>query len=109
MSVPMSAGERLFIEEFRAGVRADQLRGRPARKRKPKVATRTRDVRLRYLARRLHALGERPLFEFLKELEAGADLRARLERYARLDPELIRSLGGDQFAVGVIDGGRSCR
>jgi hypothetical protein len=40
-------------------------------------------VRLRYLARRLHALGPAPLAHFLNELAHGADLRASLEEYAR--------------------------
>ena len=30
-------------------------------------------ARLRHLARRLHALGERPLYELMRELVAGAD------------------------------------
>jgi hypothetical protein len=102
MSVPMSAGEAFFIEEFLAGLPATSDQAP-----EPKPKTRA-DARLRYLARRLHALGERPLFEFLRELEGGAGLRARLERYARLDPEFIRSLGGDTFSVAVIDGGRTC-
>jgi hypothetical protein len=56
-------------------------------------------VRLQYLARRLHALGERPLFEFLTELERGADLHNALERYACLAPlaEFIASSGGDRL------------
>jgi hypothetical protein len=42
-------------------------------------------ARLRRLAERLHALGPRPLFEFLREIVAGADPMARLERYAELE------------------------
>jgi hypothetical protein len=38
--------------------------------------------RFRLLARRLHDLGPRPLYEFLRELERGADLAAQLELYA---------------------------
>jgi len=59
-------------------------------------------VRLEYLARRLHALGERPLFEFLNELERGAELRASLERYATLPADFIRGYGGDRFAMPFI-------
>jgi hypothetical protein len=65
-------------------------------------------VRLQYLARRLHALGERPLFEFLTEIERGADLLPTLERYAALSPNFIREHGGDRFAkprLVVTDGG----
>jgi hypothetical protein len=66
-----------------------------------------RRVRLQYLARRLHGLGERPLFHFLDEVERGADLRPHLERYAALPADFIKANGGDKFApiVRVIDGG----
>jgi hypothetical protein len=66
-----------------------------------------RRVRLQYLARRLHGLGERPLFHFLDEVERGADLRPHLERYAALPAAFIKANGGDKFApiVRVIDGG----
>ena len=42
--------------------------------------------RLQRLARQIHALGERPLYECLLELERGADLLPTLERYGRLAP-----------------------
>jgi hypothetical protein len=66
-----------------------------------------RRVRLQYLARRLHGLGERPLFHFLDEVERGADLRSHLERYAALPAASIKANGGDKFApiIRVIDGG----
>jgi len=57
--------------------------------------------RLRLLAARLHALGPRPLFELLRELDAGADLGSRLERYARLDPHLVHLLGADSLFPAV--------
>jgi hypothetical protein len=50
-------------------------------------------LRLQFLAARLHALG--PLFHFLGEIEAGADVRGTLEEYAALPAEFIRTLGGD--------------
>jgi hypothetical protein len=53
------------------------------------------DARLRYLAGRIHALGERPLYELLRELDAGADLRLTLETYAALPREFIAVMGGD--------------
>jgi hypothetical protein len=64
-------------------------------------------VRLQYLARRLHGLGERPLFHFLDEVERGAALCPHLERYAALPAAFIKVNGGDKFApiVRVIDGG----
>lgn len=52
------------------------------------------DARLKYLTRRLHALGERPLYEMLREVIGGADLAQRLEVYARIDPAVLAALGG---------------
>jgi hypothetical protein len=61
-----------------------------------------RQLRRRYLAQRIHALGARVLLELVEELdrhhELGADLDRRLERYASLDPALLRALGADHFA-----------
>jgi hypothetical protein len=59
-------------------------------------------IRLQYLARRLHALGPKPLFHFLAELESGAPLRPHLEEYATLPRDLINAYGGDQFAPDVF-------
>jgi len=65
-------------------------------------------VRLQNLAKYLHALGERPLFHFIDEVERGYPLRAHLEAYARLDPHVVALLGGSHFGapVFVIEGGR---
>jgi hypothetical protein len=66
-------------------------------------------ARLRHLARQLHRLGERPLFEFLAELDAGADFWPRLEAYAALEPyqPFIQELDGDQLPrLKTIGGGR---
>jgi hypothetical protein len=68
------------------------------------------DLRLRRLASALHALGPRPIYEFLKEIEAGADVRARLEAYARLPAAFVRANGGDKFppvAYAVVGGRRN--
>jgi hypothetical protein len=54
-------------------------------------------TRLACLARKIHRLGERPLFELFVELAAGALLVKRLEVYARLDPDFIAALGGDRL------------
>jgi hypothetical protein len=56
-------------------------------------------ARLRFLAGQLHRLGERPLYEFLREIEAGAPLHERLERYAELWPlrSFIQTWGGDRL------------
>lgn len=40
--------------------------------------------RLGHLARTIHALGERPLFELFRELAKGAPVVGRLEKYASL-------------------------
>jgi hypothetical protein len=65
-------------------------------------------ARLQHLARRLHALGPRPLFHYLDEVECGRDSREHLEAYARLDPHVVALLGGSHFGapVFVIEGGR---
>jgi hypothetical protein len=68
----------------------------------------TARLRLQRLAEALHALGPKPLFHFLNELERGADLRLSLEEYAALPGDLIECYGGDRFAPGlhVISGVR---
>jgi hypothetical protein len=53
-------------------------------------------------AARLHALGERPLFELFRELLAGADVASRLEAYARIDVDIYAAV-----ASLAIDGGRA--
>jgi hypothetical protein len=56
--------------------------------------------RLRHLASGLHRLGARGLYEFLREIEGGADLRERLERYVRLERDygdFVRAMGGDRL------------
>jgi hypothetical protein len=65
-------------------------------------------LRLQYLAHRLHALGERPLHEFLIEIQNGAELLPTLEAYSRLDGNFIKQLGGDKLGdrFALIDGGR---
>jgi hypothetical protein len=52
-------------------------------------------LRLRCLAPKIHALGVRPLFEYLCEIAGGADPICRAEAYGRLDPDTVRALGGD--------------
>jgi hypothetical protein len=65
------------------------------------------DLHLRRLACALHALGPRPIYEFLVEVESGADIRTRLEAYARIPADFVRANGGDQFppVVFAVDGG----
>jgi hypothetical protein len=64
-------------------------------------------LRLQFLAGRLHALGPRPLFHFLDDLERGADMWSILEVYGRLPAEFIKANGGDKFLEPfAIRGGR---
>jgi hypothetical protein len=66
-------------------------------------------VRLTYLAGCLHSLGPRPLLEFLIELDAGANLHERLERYAALERygHFIKQHGGDRLpSPQIVAGGR---
>ena len=49
------------------------------------AATALPRARLAHLAREIHRLGERPLYELFRELDAGAPLISRLEAYARLE------------------------
>jgi hypothetical protein len=57
------------------------------------------EARLRRLSAQLHSLGPRPLYEFLKEIDGGADLCSRLEAYAALEPYVpfIRAHDGDRL------------
>lgn len=50
-------------------------------------------LRRQFLVERLHALGPAPLGHFLREIEAGADVNATLETYARLPRDFIKPLG----------------
>lgn len=52
-------------------------------------------------------LGPSPLFHFLAEVERGALIPKHLERYANIDPEFVRALGGSDSAppMHVLDGG----
>jgi hypothetical protein len=59
------------------------------------------DVRLRHLTEQIHALGVWPLFDLLREIEARANLRERLEDYARLDPKILRLIGSDRLPPGL--------
>jgi hypothetical protein len=64
-------------------------------------------IRLRFLAERLHALGEKPLWHFLTDIEGGKPFRPTLEEYATLPADFIKSNGGDEFLSPFsIEGGR---
>lgn len=55
------------------------------------------DRRRQRAADHLYNLGPRPVLVALVELEAGAELDRVLADFARLDPKMVRQLGGDQF------------
>lgn len=62
--------------------------------------------RFRWLVTRVHRLGPRVVGELLAEI-AGAhmlriDIEQRLERYSRLDPEVLRALGADRFPTNPL-------
>ena len=59
------------------------------------------EQRLERMVERVHALGPRPLAELLAEIATATGepglIADRVEAYARLDPEIVRALGGDRF------------
>lgn len=63
-------------------------------------------LRRQQLARRVHALGARVLFELLDELDRhhdlGSDLDRRLAAYAGLDPMVLAAAGGDRFPASPV-------
>ncbi len=61
-------------------------------------------LRRQRAAEHLYNLGPRPVLEALAEVEAGAELDRVLADFARLDPKMVRQLGGDQFPPAPIHG-----
>jgi hypothetical protein len=64
-------------------------------------------LRRQRMVARIHSLGARVTFELLDELiraypYLAADIDERLERYAGLDPTLLRALGADRFATAPV-------
>jgi hypothetical protein len=53
--------------------------------------------RLAHLARAVHQLGPRPLYELFVELNQGASFQDRVERYAALPADFIKQLGADRL------------
>ena len=69
--------------------------------------------RLRFLAKHLHSLGPRAVHGFLEELLAGEmpdgfAVMHQLDRYARLDPLWLRSIGGYDWPEDREDEDRPC-
>ncbi|HLJ20066.1 MAG TPA: hypothetical protein VKU84_07705 [Stellaceae bacterium] len=59
------------------------------------------DLRFRRAVERVHGLGVRAFYELLIELggahSIGNDIARRVERYSRLDREIVRAIGADRF------------
>ena len=59
------------------------------------------DLQYRQTVERVHSLGSRALAELLAELgverKIMPGIREKLERYASIDPQALRALGGDRF------------
>jgi hypothetical protein len=96
------APERTGNEPLKTSLQgsSDDHSNRPTRDASQAVSRNLRavhQVRLQYLARRLHGLGEKPLFHFLDEVERGADLHPHLERYVALPADFINANGGNRF------------
>jgi hypothetical protein len=61
-------------------------------------------VRLEHLARKIHALGARALFELLAaQIRNGGDLMQRCEDFAAIDPEALAAIGGDRFVPRIFE------
>jgi hypothetical protein len=60
-------------------------------------------LRRQHRARRIHALGDRPLFEMLEEVRElfphflRAELDALFDRYVGLDAAVVQALGADRL------------
>lgn len=73
-----------------------------------------RRLQLQRMVAAVHALGPRAVFELLDEIgrhhDIANDIDRRLERYAALDRNMLRAVGGDRFApwpsLRVVAGGR---
>jgi hypothetical protein len=50
-------------------------------------------------AEHLHRCGARAVYKFLREVLAGAEVRDRLDAYARIDPAILHYLSGDRPPV----------
>ncbi len=92
--------DRAFVDHEpwqKLGTVTDGIVDRLRRRRDPLA-----DSRFQHLVRHLHALGPRPVAEFLLELVANdtammAAVQVSLERYHHLDPSTVKALGGDRF------------
>ena len=100
---PLAGGNRAGILQvgFAVGIR-ENLKNQAQRR-----------LQRQHHVEQVHRLGARVIFELLNELDRvhglGDDLDRRLERYARLDPDLLAALGADRFPAAplrVVGSGR---
>lgn len=65
-----------------------------------------RRLRRQCAVERVHRLGARVVYELLDEIDRyhdlGDDLDCRLDRYAALNPDVLRALGGDRLPAPPI-------
>jgi hypothetical protein len=54
------------------------------------------------LARHLHDLGPRPVYEALVAVEAGGDLLTVLEQYERLSADLMQAMGARELRAPAL-------
>jgi hypothetical protein len=57
------------------------------------------DLRLRRQCARLHALGPRSTYEYVKWIANGADPITALNAFDRLDPAIVKYLGADRLDI----------
>jgi hypothetical protein len=75
----------------------DRIDGRDSNPNRAELQARNR-MRRQRLVEHLHRLGPAALGHFVNEVECGASIPDHLERYARIDSDFVRALGGDRFA-----------
>ena len=65
-------------------------------------------LRRQHLAARIRQLGPRPLLELIEEVLAAVSssyhgaIDEIIETYARLNPDLVKAIGGDRFPPGPL-------
>jgi hypothetical protein len=94
---PAAGDSRPGLDDFRG-----QRKIEVSLNRNPNLRQAEASLRRQHLARQLHRLGARVVFELLDEIarhyELADDIDARLARYAGADPAILAAVGGDKFA-----------
>jgi hypothetical protein len=105
LQTPRPAGwepSRAGLDDFR-GQRESEASLHPTT---PRAQAQRRLYRQR-LTERVYRLGVRAVFELVDEIgrhhpDIADDIDERLERYAGLDPNMLRAVGGDQFPASPV-------